>query len=482
MENNAERLFYLMLPKRYLSRYVLTYEILPLECCHDINGCKVFDGTTLKTMLAQKKISDKNVIIALNEKSNDLFQSYTNIKKIGFPTKESLESFTDISYENYDLSTINFCVMDIPYENDHTIIDIAEPAVIDKYSFSQRVALKDAITVAVHKTLIAHPQCSEKIFKYNGDAEALLSHIISFYIGDSSYQQIAIAFFKICSEFHVTHGWQQEEIISKFGKMLENSTVMQDAVNIWISTARKLINNAEITLCYSDDSNVVLRAMTLVFLNPEQKNIDNMKLYLGEKMGQKVFALADLFISARTGYSYLNTEQRKQINCRKELHNLSASLYNSVSEDENKMLDISLIEEKFTNPEASRDSLEQALWLTNHTGNSFKLYGVKPMAGFDLTLEYIPDSILAWRIIDANSEKGMDKLKGQLAINLISIQKDFPEGARIEIVDNKGLYIMLPVHWAINSDLKDKMSLILNLLSSIKVAQKSSLIKNNLSR
>ncbi|KKD60779.1 hypothetical protein RN22_09330 [Grimontia sp. AD028] len=474
MENNAETLFYVMLSKRYLSRYVLTYELLPLECCHYVNGGKIFDSATMNAMLAQNKVSDKNVIIELNANSNDTFQSYTNIKSIGFTSKESLESFTDISFENYDLSALNLYVVDTTLESEPVTIETAEPVTIDKINFSQKAALNDAITVAIHKTLITHPQFGDEIQKYKGDAEVLLQRIISLYIDDTAELSMAVAFFKVCSHFHIDNGWQPEEVISEFGKRLEKNADVKETVEVWVDTARKLIKNEDIHLSYSDDQNIVLRAMTLVFLNPEQKNIDSMKLHHGEDLGTKVYALADLFVSARTGYSYLSAEQRKQINSREKLHDVSASLYNPASDLEDKEPDTSTVDVEMTDSDNTGYSLEQESWLTNHTEHSYKLNGVKPMAGFDLTLEYKPDSTLAWRVIDANSEKGMDKLKGQLAINLLSIQKDFPEGARIEIIKDKGLYIMFPVDWAGCADLKDKINSALDLLISIKIAQKSS--------
>ncbi|EOC7460622.1 hypothetical protein ACI7Y0_003027 [Vibrio cholerae] len=474
MENNAETHFYVMLSKRYLSRYVLTYELLPLECCHDVNGGKIFDGVTMNAMLEQNKVSDKNVIIELNANSSDTFQSYTNIKSIGFTSKESLESFTDISFENYDLSALNLYVMDTPHESKPVTIETAEPETIDKISFSQKVALNDAITASIHKTLITHPQFGDEIQKYKGDAEVLLQRIISLYIDDTADLSMAVAFFRICSHFHIDNGWQPEEVISEFGKRLENNADVKETVDVWVDTARKLLNNEDIPLSYSDDQNIVLRAMTLVFLNPEQKNIDSLKLHHGENLGTKVYALADLFVSARTGYSYLSAEQRKQINSSEQLHDVSASLYNPVSDIEDTEPYTLTVDVEITDSDNTGYSLEQESWLTNHTEHSYKLNGVKPMAGFDLTIEYKPDSTLAWRVIDANSEKGMDKLKGQLAINLLSIQKDFPEGARIEIVEDKGLYIMLPVNWATSPDCKDKINTILGQLRLIKVAQQTS--------
>lgn len=477
MVNDADTLFYVMLSKRYLSRYVLTYDILPLECCHDVNGEKVFDAETLKAMLGQNKVSDSDTVIGLNEFNVGLFQSVTNIKKIGFTSKDSLESFTDKNFQNYELSDSDLYVLENPHESKLVTIEITPPEAIDRYSFSQKVALNDAITIAAQKAIITHPQCGDEILKLKGDAEGVLNRIMSLYTDDATHLAIAVIFFKICSNFDIDNGWQQDEIIYVFKKELEYNPDAQHAVNVWAETARKLINNEDVPLSYTDDSNIILRAMTLVFLNPEQKNIDSMKSQLGEKLGEKVYALADLFISARTGYSYLSAEQRKQINCKAQLHDLSASLYNPVLGASEQQSDTSPVEEKTADTEYS---LEQETCLANCSENTFKVGGVKPMAGFDLTLEYKPDSTLAWRIIDAHSGKGMEKLKGQLAINLLSIQKDFPEGARIELVEDKGLYIMLPLQWAASADFKDKIGTILGLLISIKVAQKSSCLEKQL--
>jgi hypothetical protein len=79
-------------------------------------------------------------------------------------------------------------------------------------------------------------------------------------------------------------------------------------------------------------------------------------------------------------------------------------------------------------------------------------------------------------IIDANGPKGMDKFKGQLAHNMLSIQKYLPESSRFEVVD-KGLFLTLPLTWAEeNHDLKDNLENLLSVLTPLKLAQKSSSI------
>ncbi|HIH0919218.1 TPA: hypothetical protein ACYHT6_003472, partial [Vibrio cholerae] len=79
-------------------------------------------------------------------------------------------------------------------------------------------------------------------------------------------------------------------------------------------------------------------------------------------------------------------------------------------------------------------------------------------------------------IIDANGPKGMDKFKGQLAYNMLSIQKYLPESSRFEVVD-KGLFLTLPLTWAEeNHDLKDNLENLLSVLTPLKLAQKSSSI------
>lgn len=466
---------YVMLSKRYLSRYVLTYELLPLECCYDVNGQKVFNISTMHSLINQGKLGDKNVVVGLKQYLGGSYLPYNHISNIGFADQDSLDMFIERSYENYDSRIIECYTLTSDNEPTELTVDIVEPPVIDKHDFTLKMALNDAIIAATHSHLLAYPQFSAELPNFQGNAEQLLSTILTSYLDDTNQLAIAIAFFKTCSLFNIDTGWQLIEVIDEFKKNLppeENS----DDVQRWFNTANKIINNEDVNLIYTDDKNIALRAMILVLLNPEKDNIKAMKVNLQEYLGEKVYSLANIFVGARTGYSYLNVDQRDMIEDRAQLQLLNASLYNHTSD---KLMHESVEQippQEQISPDENEFIIEKESWLESVSPSLFQLSSVKPMAGFDLSLEYKSGDFLGWRLIDANGVKGMEKLKGQLALNLLSIQGNLPVGSRIEVIEDQGLYINLPLIWSNDHDLKNKLQCILQELIKIKIAQKSSKI------
>ncbi|WP_253657743.1 hypothetical protein [Vibrio sp. Y58_MX_L22] len=473
MEMTPNTTCYVMLSKRYLSRYVLTYELLPLEYCFDVNGQKVFDHTTMHSLVNKGKVGDKNVVVGLTQNLGGSYLPYCHISDIGFTNQDSLGMFVERSYENYDSRTINCRILTSNNESSELTLDIVEPPTVDKHAFTLKMALNDAIIAATHSHLLTHPQFTTELSNYLGNADQLLNAILTSYLEDTNQLVVAIEFFKVCSKFNIDTGWQLIEVVEELKKNLPPEANSDD-VKRWFETAQRIINNEDVNLIYSDDKNIALRAMILVLLNPEKDNINAMKVSLQEHLGEKVYSLANIFVGARAGYSYLSVEQRNMLADRTQLQLLNASLYNHASDELTSEPIEQIPTQEQISPDENKFILEQEPWLKRASPDIFQLCAVKPMAGFDLSLEYEPESFLAWRLIDANGTKGMEKLKGQLALNLLLLQGKLPVGVRIEVIQDRGLYINLPLVWAKEADLKNKLQYILDELIAIKIAQKSS--------
>ncbi|OBT00022.1 hypothetical protein A9257_21720 [Vibrio cyclitrophicus] len=474
MEMNSNSPCYVMLPKRNLSRYVLTYELLPLELCFEVNEKKVFSEIELQSMIAQNLIDEKVVVLRLKDKLTSLYQPFSNITKLGFTNQDSLDMFIDRSYENYDLSSMECYVLENDEANVTLPLDIAEPPTVEKHLFSKKMAFNDAIIAATHSTLLSSNDFSSELKQYLGNPERLLEANLSHYVRDQEQLKIAAIFYRICCDFNIDNGWQLSEVVEKFKALVITENIASQDVDRWVETAEKIINNDDVKLIYTDEINVALRAMILVLLNPEKQNIDAMKVNLGEGLGEDVYALANLFALARTGYSYLSADDRKQLKERAELQLLNASLYNEITIDVEATFEPE--EENIEIECNDKFSLTEVPWLNCETENLFSLKHVKPMSGFDLALVYKQGELFAWRLIDANGEKGLDKLKGQLALNLLAIQKDLPSSVRAELIESHGLLLTLPLEWLTDPEAHVYFEGILSLLISIKVAQKSSKI------
>ncbi len=481
MDLNANTSSYVLIPKQYFSRYVLTYEVLPLELCYQVNNENLFDCESLKALVSQDKISNKEVILELNSNHTKPYISLSELRRVGFITQENIDFFRERSYENYDVQTLEYFILERSEDSKGETVSILPPAAVDKFDFSKRMAFTDAVVGLMYECLInTRLAIANKIEDHSRNTAELLDFLLDFSGVPLSQSALAADFFRMCTLFNVDSGWSATEIVSVFEQDACCEVKGSDEFIRWITTARRLLNHEDVNVTFTDEGNITLRAMTLVLLNPDLENINAMKQAQGDELGIQVYQLACLFAMARTGYSFLNAEQRSSLGeARSLLQSINAKLnnpYNAVAE--------STVERHEDTKELadgrSVNSILDISWLTIETMEDqetvISINGIKPMAGFNLNLVYRENMRLALRIIDANGPKGMDKFKGQLAHNMLSIQKYLPESSRFEVVD-KGLFLTLPLTWAEeNHDLKDNLENLLSVLTPLKLAQKSSSI------
>lgn len=472
---------YAMISKRYFTRFVLTYEVLPMSLCFGVNGCKTFDHETLQSVLSQGKISDREVIVGLDGTNLQPFLSFSSVRNVGFTDQKALEAFLDRSYENYDPRLIPSYVLESTDAIKNTELELSEPNAMDKFEFSDSMALVDAVVGLAHEKLATEPPVRQKLEMCHGQSDEVVRALLAGQIKDSKQLALAISFFKVCSEFNIDRGWEPREVVNRFSKVTESDVAGSEEFFVWVKTAGKLINNEEVPLVFNDHGNVTLRAMTLVLLNPEQKNLDAMKQSLGSDLGEGVYGIAKIFVQARTGYSFLTADQRNRIGGNRAfLQNLNASLRNpemAIEESRAAEYHSEYLDHSEHSEPVSEMKLSDYPWLTVESDDDdtqiAQIQGVKPMAGFDLSLVFKGDS-LAWRIIDANSPKGTGKLKGQLALNMLKVQSSLPDNVRFEVNENNGVFVVLPSDWVFSNELGSELAAVLPCLIEIKAAQKSS--------
>ncbi|WP_160255635.1 hypothetical protein [Acinetobacter indicus] len=105
--------------------------------------------------------------------------------------------------------------------------------------------------------------------------------------------------------------------------------------------------------------------------------------------------------------------------------------------------------------------------------------GVKPMAGFSLNLIYDKGEQLLLNIIDRNSTKGMVKFKGQLALQIIELQKELPDYSRFEVND-KGLILVLPPLWINEKRIGEKLRELFEILKPLAITKKTSKVLDDI--
>ncbi|WP_439826048.1 hypothetical protein [Aeromonas caviae] len=482
MNLHTKAAVYTLISKKYLTRYVLIYDVLPLDLCYAINGKKFFGIETLSDLLAQAKVSDKEVVLELKEEGCAPYVPLSDLLSLGFTTQDSLDLFKERSYDNFDVGLLNCRIIEVPGATPESDLDIIPPGQIDKFGFSEKMALGDAATALVHHQLLYSGwpnEATEKHLQYEKET-------IDFLLGTSTTEpakrELAACFFRLCAQYNLDKGWPTGEILDTIDSVSSKTVKQMPEFELWLSTSRKLLNNEGRHIKFSDEGDIILRAMMLVLLNPEQRNLEVMKASAGEE----VYRLAERFILARTGYSFLSAEERVKIGeTRTFLQKFNARFHNLV-EAQPAQLD-ELYEEvapaKGLQIEAGTGSsgmeLRQHTWLTfgeeNEQGKVFGINGIKPYAGYSLDLVYHEAHGLSLRIIDAYGTGGINKYKGKFIQEMIEVQKDLPEASRFEKHDH-GLYLTLPALWTETKDLKDKLEDIFAILRPLGLEQKKSAI------
>lgn len=486
MGSDLSTAYYVLLSKRYFSRYVLTYEILPLYLCHAINDQVLFNEEILNSLLSQKKVTDKDVILKLEHQNPLSHISFSNIVNVGFCSQESLNTFLERSYENYDVNKLHCSVLLPSITANDQSIDITPPVTVDKLEFSNHMAFTDAIMGLIYEQISNNKDANLLDENYAENVEALLDKFLLIKEATPAERDIGASFFRLCTVFNINTGWNSKDVVDAFEQQASKSVKETTEFTRWLLAMRKLLNGENLHVPFTDSGNITLRAMTLVLLNPEVQNIEAIKQTLKDEIGFNVYQLALKFAKARTGYSYLNAGQRKEIeHSRSFLQELNAIIHNRAD----LLLKTNSVEVELPVPRENQEvnlvPVPPELDILHHTwlkqeadsanGVLIRINGIKPLSGFSLSLVYKLNEKFSLQIIDGNGPKGISRFKGQLALNMLILQKDLPDSLRFEINDT-GLYLTLPLAWAELEDLKDRLNALFSVLKPLGIEQKSSRI------
>jgi len=486
MDLNTKAAVYALISKKYLTRYVLIYDVLPLDLCYTIDGKAFFGVDTLHKLFSQAKISDKEVVLELRGESNKPYVPLSDLLSLGFTTQDNLDLFKERSYENFDVGLLNCRVIEALEIKPESEIDIISPIQINKFEFSEKMALGDAVTALVHNKLLYGGLPSEITERGLQDKEEIIGFLLETLTIEPEKRELAANFFKLCARYNLDKGWPAGEILDMINIVSSTAVKQMPEFDLWLSTSRALLDNERRPVRFSDEGDITLRAMMLVLLNPEQRNLEAMK----QSVGVNVYKLAEKFIFARTGYSFLSAEEREKIGeARTFLQQFNARFHNPVEAQQTQPVEqyeevVPTDEQQAeTNVGSSDMGLSQHNWLTfgeeSERGTVIRINGIKPYAGYSLDLILDKTGGLYLRIIDAGGDSSMNKYKGKLIKEMIEIQKYLPDNSRFEKYDD-GLYLTLPSLWVEAEDLKNKLEDVFAILRPLGLEKMKSAISSSL--
>ncbi|MFW1837895.1 hypothetical protein ACG9XS_04810 [Acinetobacter gyllenbergii] len=469
--NSLDKHKYALISKKNFTRYALPYEIIPVVLCDKVNDQFLFDYKVLESLILKGVIKDDSIFIKISgECDNSKYISFSNMEKIYFLNQESLDSFYERSYENYDISLIDAEILAVAKSNTDIEIRVDLASKIDRNEFVDEMALKDAILRILFKKI--HANLSDIYSEIIKEKESLFE-VLNFIFASSNNleTEMRVVFFKICSKYNVSVGWNPFDLINDFKELVSEEIRKSNEFLKWIDIVTKIINGENVNLLFDDSGNKTLRAMTLVLLNPELDYLENLKKNSNLSIGDEVYELSCDFVEARFGYSFLTSKQRNLININNfNFSNIISYVY-SLPE---------LIDHVGNNSDHEISDIFKCAFLSiilEHDNKvEFGINGIKPISGFNLNLVYSGvDRKLYLRIIDRKGSKGMSKFKGKFIQDIVEVQKDLPEGSRFEVTD-AGLMLLLPNCWFESPNVINNFHNLFKVLKPLGVEQKSSLI------
>ncbi|GAB3000789.1 hypothetical protein [Psychrosphaera aestuarii] len=508
MKHLAEEVF-VLLPKKYFSRYVLAYEVIPTSFCINVSGNLAVDFSTLISMKSMGVFSDDLVALKLCEYSPDRFISFSLVDRVVFPSTESLNTFLERHYENFDINNLICDVIDSSQENKLALkIETTYPKDVSKLEFTNEMMFEDGVTLLVHrKSLVekSNPDFRTNLLERSCNKQDLISFLLEVNGADKENIELACTFFNICLNNGVDAGWDPaliyQQIINNSPAEVQNSPKFKR----WTSIVSSILEGSDINLKFTDDGVTLLRAIILVLLNPTIESLGAIKEQMKENIGQEVFNLSEAFVSIRFGYSFLSsTERENSSHFRSFIQDFRAGLLNNslselISSSKNSASaesapkanndskpQIDLFDDSSTeikapaciSDESSSFDISKLDWLElsdRDLGNykSYIIKNLKAKAGFELSLLCNNNlSTLSIWILDFTDEAKSKKYSGPMAKNIIAVQPSLPHGVRFEITEI-GLIIQLPATWFDTPNLKQDLKHLITLLKPLDIFLKS---------
>lgn len=514
---------YVVLPRRSLGRYILSYEVMPLSLCYSLNGNHLISSDDAHSLWQSGSLKETDCMLEfrISLDSKESFLSLSELSNVWFPSEAELSRFLERSYENFDVKRLSRKVLpDLEQANIEILLSV--PEAVDQQLFADDMAEVDGILSLLHDKLAGTGidlLLSLKIALEDEQGLLCFSLNLDRTELENGQFELAQAFLKLCSRNGITRGWIPTDIIEQLKVGISTDLKQGDAFTRWEDKVKKLLEYNVDAFPFTDDGGyVVYKAIAMTLMNPEIKGLESMKSTLGEQIGTQVYKLSRSFALARAGYSMLADTQREEIGTnRTALQKINAWLHNrksglllpcplterpqtaqltyqvegweaipSEADDSDKVQQTEKVTPYIDNvtPDMLEDdfilSADDSLctWLTEVTkcngATVYKIEGIKPYASFDLSLLYAKDESLKLRVINVEGPKKPAKCSGKLSMQVLSIQSQLPGNSRFELNDRGGLFLCLPLNWVEEEGIRQRLLDVFKVLEPLKLLQKSS--------
>ena len=145
---------YVVVPKRYFSRYVLTYEVLPLSLCYCVDNLQVLDASLVRELLSSDLLDKQVIILEFVAQGRDAvgYISLADLVKVWFLSEETMEQVIERSYKNYDVARLDVGVLPFVSKGSGKLgaLKLALPAAVNKQQVSGFMTYVDGVMALLH--------------------------------------------------------------------------------------------------------------------------------------------------------------------------------------------------------------------------------------------------------------------------------------------------------------------------------------------
>ncbi|WP_438465751.1 hypothetical protein [Marinomonas sp. PE14-40] len=128
---------------------------------------------------------------------------------------------------------------------------------------------------------------------------------------EESISTVLEHYLKVLSSHPVDTGWNAKEVLQALDS-LQGKKSPEDLFKKWIDFSYEIISNDRDLIPLTDEKQIVLRAILLHLLNPDQDSINRMAVR-EPLLGGKVISIARYLATAREGFSTISSEKKREV-------------------------------------------------------------------------------------------------------------------------------------------------------------------------
>lgn len=323
-QNEPLSVSYVLTSKRYLLRILDVGLITPeLVACNTSKEIQVISAKHLPSLSAIEGFPVSPVLIKLKQGSDiaGLVISSNAIEEIIFPSNDDREDYLSKAFENVPNELFKLEVEpELFVESSGPVCDFIFPK-LDKQELNAKYRkydmfagvlsyyLASALNIESVKTSIFNicKTTKEEIF-LEDTMQVLITQVLDTDV-EEKIVTILANYLTILSDYPLDLGWVAKDVLQSLER-LYGATDSEEIFTKWLNVSYEIVNNDRALTPLTDEKQIVLRAILLHVLNPEQDAIDRMAKK-NPAPGKLVVIIASYLATARLGFSAMLAEKKQ---------------------------------------------------------------------------------------------------------------------------------------------------------------------------